>query len=76
MASHNGLDSPDFYAVAWITAFPIERAAAEAMLDEAHAAPSGFTRYQSDANIYTRGTRRRAQQADVNAKSDDYGNAL
>ncbi|KFA55211.1 hypothetical protein S40293_09949 [Stachybotrys chartarum IBT 40293] len=55
MASHNALDSPDSYAVAWIAALPIERAAAEAMLDEEHAAPTGFTRHQTDANVYTWG---------------------
>ncbi|KAK2593842.1 hypothetical protein QQS21_008457 [Conoideocrella luteorostrata] len=55
MASRNCLDSPDSYAIAWITAFPIERAAAEAMLDEEHAAPSGFTRNETDTNVYTWG---------------------
>ncbi|KID60063.1 Pfs, NACHT and Ankyrin domain protein, partial [Metarhizium brunneum ARSEF 3297] len=55
MASHNALDSPDSYAVAWIAALPIERAAAEAMLDEEHAAPTGFTRHQTDPNVYTWG---------------------
>ncbi|KAJ5101583.1 Pfs NACHT and Ankyrin domain protein [Penicillium alfredii] len=53
MAFHNALDSPDSYAIAWIAALPIERAAAEAMLDEEYAAPTGFTRHQTDANIYT-----------------------
>ena len=55
MASHNALDNPDSYAVAWIAALPIERAAAEAMLDEEHAAPTGFTRHQTDPNVYTWG---------------------
>ncbi|KAK4198015.1 Pfs, NACHT and ankyrin domain protein [Triangularia verruculosa] len=55
MASHTALDSPDSYAVAWIAALHIERAAAEAMLDEEHAAPTGFTRHQTDANVYTWG---------------------
>jgi nucleoside phosphorylase len=55
MASRNPLDSPDSYAVAWIAALPIERAAAEAMLDEEHATPIGFTRHQTDANVYTWG---------------------
>ncbi|KAL4756031.1 uncharacterized protein BDW70DRAFT_166850 [Aspergillus foveolatus] len=55
MASHNALDSPDSYAIAWITALHIERAAAEAMLDEGHAPPTGFTRHQTDANVYTWG---------------------
>lgn len=48
-------DSPDSYAVGWIAALPIERAAAEAMLDEEHAAPTGFTRHRTDANVYTWG---------------------
>ncbi|CEO59711.1 Putative Pfs, NACHT and Ankyrin domain protein [Penicillium brasilianum] len=55
MTSLSALDSPDFYTIAWIAALPIERAAAVAMLDEEHAAPTGFTRHQSDANVYTWG---------------------
>ncbi|CEJ82954.1 Putative Pfs, NACHT and Ankyrin domain protein [[Torrubiella] hemipterigena] len=55
MASQNALDSPESYVVAWIAALPIERAAAEAMLDEEHAAPAGFNRNQSDENVYTWG---------------------
>ncbi|KID83294.1 Pfs, NACHT and Ankyrin domain protein [Metarhizium guizhouense ARSEF 977] len=55
MASDNALDNPDSYTVAWIAALPIERAAAEAMLDEEHAAPTGFTRHQTDMNVYTWG---------------------
>ncbi|KAJ5660357.1 Pfs NACHT and Ankyrin domain protein [Penicillium longicatenatum] len=52
MTSHNALDSPDFYTIAWIASLPIERAAAGAMLDEEHAAPIGFNRHEADANIY------------------------
>jgi nucleoside phosphorylase len=55
MASRNTLDSPESYAVAWIAALPIERAAAEAMLDEEHATPVGFTRHRTDTNVYTWG---------------------
>ncbi|KAM3513179.1 hypothetical protein MY11210_003204 [Beauveria gryllotalpidicola] len=55
MASRKALDSPDAYVVAWIAALPIERASAEAMLDEEHAAPTGFTRHQTDVNVYTWG---------------------
>ncbi|KAK4220411.1 hypothetical protein QBC38DRAFT_462674, partial [Podospora fimiseda] len=55
MASHATVDSPDSYSVAWIAALPIERAAAEAMLDEEHAPPTGFIRHQSDTNSYTWG---------------------
>ncbi|KAJ5733316.1 Pfs NACHT and Ankyrin domain protein [Penicillium manginii] len=55
MVSHNALDSPESYTIAWITALPIERAAAEAMLDEEHRAPTGFTRHQTDSNVYTWG---------------------
>ncbi|CAI7573585.1 unnamed protein product [Penicillium glandicola] len=52
MASHNALDSPDSYGIAWIAALAIERAAAEAMLDEEHATPIGFNRHQNDPNVY------------------------
>ncbi|KAL4976295.1 nucleoside phosphorylase domain-containing protein [Aspergillus desertorum] len=55
MASSTALDSPNSYVIAWIAALPIERAAAEAMLDEEHAPPTGFTRHQNDANVYTWG---------------------
>lgn len=55
MVLHNALGSPQSYAVAWIAALPIERAAAEAMLDEEHAAPAGFNRNQADENVYTWG---------------------
>ncbi|KAK4170816.1 hypothetical protein QBC36DRAFT_250670 [Triangularia setosa] len=55
MVSHNVLNSPDSYTVAWIAALPIERAAAEAMLDEQYATPTGFIRHQTDANVYTWG---------------------
>ena len=49
------LDNPDSYTIAWIAALPIERAAAEAMLDEEHAPPKGFSRHQTDTNLYTWG---------------------
>ncbi|KAF4768676.1 hypothetical protein HAV15_002769 [Penicillium sp. str.  len=55
MVSLNALDSPDSYTIAWIAALSIERAAAEAMLDERHVVPTGFTRHQTDANVYTWG---------------------
>jgi hypothetical protein len=55
MASNNALNSLDSYAIAWIAALPIERAAAEAMLDEEHGTPTGFTRHQTDTNVYTWG---------------------
>lgn len=53
--SLKALDSPDNYTVAWIAALPIERAAAEAMLDEIHAAPAGFSYKHTDHNVYTWG---------------------
>ncbi|KAH6693976.1 ankyrin repeat-containing domain protein [Plectosphaerella plurivora] len=49
------LDSPNHYTVAWIAALPIERAAAEAMLDEIHAIPAGFSKHHTDKNVYTWG---------------------
>lgn len=52
MATHN---APESYVIAWMAALPIERAAAEAMLDEEHAAPAGFNRHQPDENVYTWG---------------------
>ena len=55
MASLKALDNPDSYTIAWIAALPIERAAAEAMLDEEHAPPNGFSRHETDPNVYTWG---------------------
>ncbi|KAJ5235397.1 NACHT nucleoside triphosphatase [Penicillium citrinum] len=49
------LSSPESYTIAWIVALPIEHAAARAMLDEVHEAPTGFTRHQTDVNVYTWG---------------------
>ncbi|KAJ5633139.1 purine and uridine phosphorylase [Penicillium lividum] len=51
MVSLSTLDSPNYYEIAWITALPIERAAAEAILDEEHIALTGFTRHQTDRNV-------------------------
>ncbi|KAF5510909.1 Ankyrin-3 [Colletotrichum siamense] len=49
------LNSSDFYTIAWIAALPIERAAAEAMLDEEHGRPEGFSQHPNDTNAYTWG---------------------
>jgi nucleoside phosphorylase len=73
MTSHNALDSPDSYTIGWIAALPIERAAAEAMLDEKHAAPTGFTRHQTDANVYTWGRLGEHNIVIAALASGDYG---
>ncbi|OWT43384.1 Ankyrin repeat protein [Pochonia chlamydosporia 170] len=73
MASDNALDNPDSYTVAWIAALPIERAAAEAMLDEEHAAPTGFTRNQTDTNVYTWGRVGQHNIVIVSLAAGDYG---
>ncbi|QPC63173.1 hypothetical protein HYE67_005404 [Fusarium culmorum] len=49
------LKSPDLYTIGWITALPIELAAATALLDEHHVAPEGFEQRPSDTNSYTWG---------------------
>ncbi|KAF4978334.1 hypothetical protein FZEAL_5256 [Fusarium zealandicum] len=49
------LNSPDFYTIGWISALPIERAAATALLDDRHETPKGFYQQQTDANSYTWG---------------------
>jgi nucleoside phosphorylase len=73
MASRNALDNPESYAIAWIAALPIERAAAEAMLDEEHAAPTGFTRHQNDPNVYTWGRVGEHNIVIASLASGDYG---
>ncbi|PNH39611.1 hypothetical protein VD0004_g7280 [Verticillium dahliae] len=40
MTSLKALDSTDSYTIAWISALLIERAAAEAMLDQDHEPPT------------------------------------
>ncbi|KAJ5641187.1 hypothetical protein N7490_005187 [Penicillium lividum] len=55
MATVKVLETPDLYAIAWIAALPIERAAATAMLDERHDKPNGFIQHQADTNSYTWG---------------------
>ncbi|KAG7403701.1 hypothetical protein Forpe1208_v016255 [Fusarium oxysporum f. sp. rapae] len=49
------LKSPDLYAIGWIAALPIERAAATALLHDRHDAPEGFDQHRSDTNSYTWG---------------------
>ncbi|GKU11826.1 unnamed protein product, partial [Fusarium langsethiae] len=49
------LKSPDLYAIGWIAALPIERAAATALLHDRHDAPHGFDQHQSDTNSYSWG---------------------
>ncbi|KFA81996.1 hypothetical protein S40288_10138 [Stachybotrys chartarum IBT 40288] len=49
------LNSPEAYAIAWIAALSIERAAATALLDERHDAPQDFEQHPTDANSYTWG---------------------
>ncbi|RKK30991.1 Vegetative incompatibility protein HET-E-1 [Fusarium oxysporum f. sp. cepae] len=49
------LKSPDLYAIGWIAALPIERAAATALLHDRHDAPEGFDQHLSDTNSYTWG---------------------
>ncbi|KAH0595471.1 hypothetical protein MHUMG1_06646 [Metarhizium humberi] len=73
MASDNALDNPDSYTVAWIAALPIERAAAEAMLDDVHKAPTGFTRHQTDTNVYTWGRMGQHNIVIVSLAAGDYG---
>ncbi|KAJ1323274.1 adenosylhomocysteine nucleosidase [Microdochium nivale] len=55
MSPPRALNSPDSYTIGWIAALPIERAAAEAMLEEHHACPNGFVKHQRDTNVYTWG---------------------
>ncbi|KAF5696818.1 vegetative incompatibility het-e [Fusarium globosum] len=49
------LKSPDLYAIGWIAALPIERAAATALLHDRHDVPESFDQHRSDTNSYTWG---------------------
>jgi nucleoside phosphorylase len=49
------LDSPNYYTIGWISALPIERAAATCLLDERHDEPRGFRQHQRDDNSYSWG---------------------
>lgn len=55
MKSLNALESCDLYTVGWITALPLEHAAATAMLDERHEKPLDFIQPHNDPNFYTWG---------------------
>lgn len=55
MASPKALESRDQYAIGWITALPLELAAATAILDEEHARPLDFEKSSTDQNTYTWG---------------------
>jgi nucleoside phosphorylase len=55
MTSLKALESRDLYTVGWITALPLERAAATAMLDEKHGKPLDFVQPHNDTNSYTWG---------------------
>ncbi|KAH0168199.1 Pfs, NACHT and ankyrin domain protein, partial [Aureobasidium melanogenum] len=55
MANLQALESGDMYTVGWISALPLELAAATAMLDEEHDTPTDFNRSPSDQNNYTFG---------------------
>ncbi|KAG9519892.1 Pfs, NACHT and ankyrin domain protein, partial [Aureobasidium melanogenum] len=55
MANLQALESGDVYTVGWISALPLELAAATAMLDEEHDTPTDFNRSPSDQNNYTFG---------------------
>ncbi|KAL2818954.1 Pfs, NACHT and ankyrin domain protein [Aspergillus granulosus] len=69
MVSH----SPESYAIAWIAALPIERASAEAMLDEEHEDPTDFTQHQTDTNKYTWGRMGEHNIVIASLASGDYG---
>lgn len=53
MASASVSKSRDEYTVGWVTALPLELAAATAMLDEEHDAPHDFGQPATDTNNYT-----------------------
>lgn len=55
MASKGDARSFQAYTVAWISALPLERAAATMMMDERHAQPEDFVKNARDENSYTWG---------------------
>jgi nucleoside phosphorylase len=52
MTTRKKLSSPTLYAIAWVAALPIERAAATALLNHRHEEPDGFDQHANDANAY------------------------
>ncbi|KEY75329.1 hypothetical protein S7711_10183, partial [Stachybotrys chartarum IBT 7711] len=67
------LNSPEAYAIAWIAALPIERAAAIALLDERHDAPQDFQQHTTDANSYTWGWMSNQNVAIASLPAGSYG---
>jgi nucleoside phosphorylase len=55
MTTHKAIESRDLFTVGWITALPLELAAATAMLDEQYEKPLDFAQPASDKNSYTWG---------------------
>ncbi|KAG7141916.1 hypothetical protein HYQ45_018800 [Verticillium longisporum] len=76
MTSRTALDNSDFYTIAWIAALPIERAAAEIMLDETHAPPTNFTKHQTDQNIYTWGRLGEHNVVIASLEAGSYGTSM
>ena len=56
MTPHKALESRDLYTVGWVSALPLEQAAAVMMLDEEHDEPLGFEPAHGDRNAYTWGS--------------------
>lgn len=73
MLSYKAPCSLESYTIAWISALPVERAAAEAMLDEEHTVPTSFIRHESDANIYTWGRIGKHNIVIVSSSSSSFG---
>lgn len=55
LSSMTVLSGTASYAIGWIAALPVERAAATAQLDDRHEAPEDFEQHPSDTNSYTWG---------------------
>lgn len=75
-AAKKTLDDSRQYTVAWLAALPLERAAAEILLDEEHEKPNGFTKHAVDTNSYTWGLMGKHNIVIASLPSGQYGNEV
>ncbi|QIW98225.1 hypothetical protein AMS68_003743 [Peltaster fructicola] len=75
MSSRESLSSSKLYAVAIITALPLERAAVLMMLDQRHDIPQNFYQQAADSNAYSWGTIGRHNVVIASLAAGEYGKA-
>lgn len=73
-SSQTQLQNPKLYQIGWITALPVELAAAKGMLEEQHKKPVEFKKHPTDDNQYTWGAIREHRVVIASLPKGRYGN--